>query len=92
MLLHAVHDNESLNAAGVRGKIVIKTPDTDVLISAVHLFRQIESVKELWIETGVVSRTTDLCRFIPVHDICKILPAIHALTGCNLTSSFFAIG
>ena len=62
---------------------------------------QMDSVKELWIETGVVSRATDLRRFIPVHDIIcrshspvfiKILPAIHGLTGCDSTSAFFGIG
>ena len=42
----------------------------------------------------------ELRRFIPVHDICRsyspvfinILPAIHALTGCDSTSAFFGIG
>jgi hypothetical protein len=37
---------------------------------------------------------------LPVHDICHIhgplvcnlLPAVHALTGCDTTSSFFRIG
>jgi hypothetical protein len=39
-------------------------------------------------------------RYIPVHELCKslssvvceILPADHALTGCDTTSSFFGIG
>jgi hypothetical protein len=39
-------------------------------------------------------------RYLPVHDIChiqgplvcKLLPAMHALTGCDTTSSFFGIG
>ena len=100
MLLHAAHANDTFSAAGIQGRIVIKSPDTDVLVLAVHYFPQMDSVKELWIETGVVSRTTDLHRFIPVHDICrshspvfiKILPAIHALTGCDSTSAFFGIG
>ena len=59
-----------------------------------------DRVKEFWIETGTVTRTTDLRRFIPVHDIChsqsplfqKVLPAIHALPGCDSTSVFFGIG
>ena len=101
MLLHAAHANDTFSAAGIQGRIVIKSPDTDVLVLAVHYFPQMDSVKERWIETGVVSiRTTDLRRFIPVHDICrshspvfiKILPAIHALTGCDSTSAFFGIG
>jgi hypothetical protein len=39
-------------------------------------------------------------RYLPVHDIChiqgplvcKLLPVVHALTGCDTTSSFFGIG
>ena len=99
MLLHAAHANDTFSAAGIQGRIVIISPDTDVLVIAVHYFPQMDSVKELWIETGVVSRTTDLRRFSPVHDICRshspvfiILPAIHALTGCDSTSAFFGIG
>jgi hypothetical protein len=44
--------------------------------------------------------TKDCRRYIPGHDLCKslsfvvceILPADHALTGCDTTSSFFGIG
>ena len=82
------------------GRVIIKTPDTDVLVLAIHYYPQMNRVKEFWIETGTVTRTTDLRRFIPVHDIChsqsplflKVLPAIHALTGCDSTSVFFGIG
>ena len=82
------------------GRVIIKTPDTDVLVLAIHYYPQMDRVKEFWIETGTVTRTTDLRRFIPVHDIChsqsplflKVLPAIHALTGCDSTSDFFGIG
>jgi hypothetical protein len=51
-------------------------------------------------KTGTVTRTKDGRRYLPVHDIChiqgplvcKLLPAMHALTGCDTTSSFFGIG
>ena len=79
------------------GRVIIKTPDTDVLVLAFHYYPQMDRVKEFMIETGTVTRTTDLQRFIPVYDIChsqsslflKVLPAIHALTGCDSTSGFF---
>lgn len=51
-------------------------------------------------ETGTVSKTGDLRRFIPLHDIwktigndkCLCLPAVHALSGCDTVSSFYGIG
>jgi hypothetical protein len=53
-----------------------------------------------WFQTGLITSTNDCRRYIPVHELCKslssvvceILPADHALTGCNTTSSFFDIG
>jgi hypothetical protein len=50
--------------------------------------------------TGLITSTKDCIRYIPVHELCKslssvvceILPADHALTGCDTTSSFFGIG
>ena len=55
---------------------------------------------QVWIETGVMIRTTDFWHFVPVYDIvtailkvlCDILPSVHALTGCDCTSAFFNIG
>ena len=100
MILHAVHANNVFERNDITGRVIIKTPDTDVLVLAIHYYLQMDRVKEFWIETGTVTRTTDLQRFIPVHDIChsqsplflKVLPAIHTLTGCDSTSVFFGIG
>jgi hypothetical protein len=47
-----------------------------------------------------VSSTKDRRRYIPVHEICStlspvftnILPAAHAVTGCDTTSLLFGIG
>ena len=78
----------------------MKTPDTDVLVLATHYYPKMTHVKELWIETGTVTRMTRSRRFIPIHEICsvvppilcEILPSVHALTGCDSTSAFFGIG
>ena len=99
MILHAVHANKVFERNDMTGRVIIKMPDTDVLVLAIHYYPQMDRVKEFWIETGTVTRTTDLRRFIPVHDIChsksplflKVLPAIHALTGCDSTSVFFSV-
>ena len=100
MLLHANSINQSFERAGVSGSVIIKSCDTDVLVLAIYYFPQFEHISKMWIETGTVTKSTDLHRFIPVHDIVnaispsftRILPAVHALTGCDSTSAFFHIG
>ena len=75
--------------------IVIKSPDTDVLVLCVSHFTGI-GCNELWFCTGVSDRQ----RYIPVHSIqeklgerlCQSLPAFHALTGCDSTSSYLVVG
>ena len=97
MILHALHASDVFERNDMTGRVIIKTPDTDVLVLAFHYYPQMDRVKEFWIETGTVTRTTELRRFIPVYDIChsqsslflKVLPATHALTGCDSTSGFF---
>ena len=100
MILHAMAANREFGCSGLQGRIIIRSPDTDVLVLAVHYFPQMLSTKELWIQTGTVTNTADHRRFIPVHSIChatsptlcQILPAAHALTGCDSTSAMFGIG
>ena len=74
---------------------MIKSPDTDVLVLCVSHFTGI-GCNELWFCTGVSDRQ----RYIPVHSIqeklgerlCQSLPAFHALTGCDSTSSLSCRG
>ena len=78
LLLHAKH------AATTHRRIVIQSPDTDVVELAIAHFEDL-SCQELWFRTGV----KDKQRFVPVHAIqhslgqllCKCLPSFHALTG-----------
>jgi len=89
MILHAKH------AARANRRLVLQSPDTDVLVLSVIFFRSLDC-PELWFRTGV----KDLHRFIPVHDIahalgekmCSSLPGFHAITGCDSTSSLAGIG
>jgi hypothetical protein len=54
-----------------------------------------KNTSELWFQTGLITSTKDCRRYIPVHELCKllssvvceILPADHALTGCDTTSA-----
>ena len=88
------------HAKGYNGRIVVKSPDTDVLVLLVHYFPQMCNTCELWFQTGSISTTKDGRRYIPVHEICNclssvicnVLPAAHAITGFDTTSAFFGIG
>ena len=89
LLLHA------RNAVQDGVRIIIQSPDTDVLILCTSLFQEI-GYEELWLRTGV----KDKLRYIPVHDVsrtlgsklCKALPGFHAVTGCDSNSSLAGIG
>ena len=88
MILHANH------AARANRRLVVHSPDTDVLVLSVSLFRSLDC-PELWFRTGVKDRH----RLIPVHDIahalgekiCSSLPGFHAITDCDSTSSLAGI-
>ncbi|CAH3175616.1 unnamed protein product [Porites evermanni] len=89
MILHAKY------AARTDRRLVIQSPDTDVLILSVSHFRSL-GCPELWFRTGLKDRQ----RMIPVHDIahalgeklCRSLPGFHAITGCDSTSVLAGIG
>jgi hypothetical protein len=99
MLLHTIHADKVFAESGVKGRIIIESPDSDVLVLCVHYFSKLQHTQELWFQTGTVSSSKDRWRYIPVHEICStlspvftnILPAAHAVTGCDTTSSLFGI-
>ena len=100
IILHALYSDKLYQGNNVQGRIVVKSPDTDVLVLLVHYFPKMKNTSELWFQTGLITSTKNCRRYIPVHELCKslgsvvceILPAAHALTGCDTTSSFFGIG
>jgi hypothetical protein len=100
IILHALNMNNQFKDKNVMGRIVIKSLDTDVLVLLVHYFSRMSNISELWFQTGTITTLKDGRRYIPVHDLCKslsavlcrILPAAHALTGCDTTSAMFGIG
>ena len=100
IILHALNMNNQFKDKNVMGRIVIKSPDTDVLVLLVHYFSRMSNTSELWFQTGTITALKDGRRYIPVHDLCKslsavlcrILPAAHALTGCDTTSAMYGIG
>ena len=100
MVLHAMSANEIYQSRGVQGRIIVSSSDTDVMILFVHYFPQMKNTSEVWMRIGRATSTADKRRYVPIHTIseslgdtfCKILPALHCLTGCDSVSSFFRIG
>ena len=91
LLLHAKYVADTYPEC----RIVLQSPDTDVLALSVSHFSDIDCT-EIWFKTGVKDRV----RYFPVHDVsqelgkkmCRALPALHAITGCDSTSALAGIG
>jgi hypothetical protein len=47
MIFHATHADKQFGMKQVKGRIIIKSPDTDVLVLAVHFFPSLKHTKEL---------------------------------------------
>lgn len=81
---------------GIRGRLLIQSQDTDVVVLLVYHFQRLTHISHIWMEL----RNSKGTRYLPIHDICgafsqdlcNILPMSHALTGCDVTSSLFGIG
>ncbi len=77
-------------------RIAILSADADVLALTTHHYRTItnsgNNLSELWIRVG----SADKVRYLPIHKLaiklgaprCRVLPAVHALTGMDTTSKF----
>ena len=73
-------------------KVIIASSDTDVLVCSIYHFSQwmYSHLQEMWIVSGCSTSK----RALRVHevvdnmntDIVDILPAVHALTGCDTSS------
>ena len=100
IFLHVTDVDQDFGKQKVRGRIIIQSPDTDVLVVAIHCYPKLQNTTALWFQTGSTSQTGDHRRYIPVHEICnntppifaQILPAIHALTGSDTTSALYRFG
>ena len=85
-----IHVLDSLEA-GHKICVVISNY-TDVIVSLLYhmpCFLQ-HGIEELWVRAG----TGDTTRYVPLHTLyqrighrlCSVLPAVHSLTGCDITS------
>ena len=63
---------------------------------ASHYFPKFSHTTKMWVEVGHATAK----RYIPIHEVCAglgverctVLPAVHALTGCDSVSALFSIG
>ena len=86
--------NQILFTDSVSKRIMIFSPDTEVAVLCWYHFIDLQ-IQELWFHTGMGKNRS----FIPMDkavekvgaDGCSLLPAIHALTGCDSTRSVLYI-
>ena len=89
-----INDDERIfvhvkHASRKHAHIMIKTVDSDVVVTAIADFHQKVSLNEIWVEFGVAK----LLRCIRIHQIAKTLGPdqslvvflfFHAFSGCNI--------
>jgi hypothetical protein len=57
IILHALYSDKLYQENNVQGRIVVKSPDTDVLVLLVHYFPKMKNTSELWFQTGLITST-----------------------------------
>ena len=74
--------------------VVIRTADTDCFVISLGCMKFYHETLNVWLEVGIQSKNT--LRYIDINQLhttlgqslCDSLPAYHAFTGCDYTSSF----
>ena len=92
IVLHALNADRLYRENKVKGRIVVKSPDIDILVLLIHYFPQMTSTCEVWFQTGMVTSIKDCRHHIPLHELCKslnsfvcnILPAAHATVNWEI--------
>jgi hypothetical protein len=46
MILHAIHADKTFGESGIKGRIIVKSPDTDVLIICIHYFPSMQPIRQ----------------------------------------------
>ena len=89
MFLHAAHASDDGHQ-----QIIIKSSDTDVEVLSCYLNEHIQAEVTLLCATQKRSRAvsvSQICQTLGT-EVCRILPSLHAMTGCDSVSSFAGKG
>lgn len=92
IVVHVLHAIQTDNAKTV----LIRTVDTDVIVILIGKFHYLTAIQpdlELWVSFGMGRNFS----FISINVICndlgearsRSLPVLHALSGCDTTSTFY---
>lgn len=81
-------------------RVIIRCDDTDVLVLLMYYYSKEMLPEFTYMHAGHSEKYANRDRFIPIKticsqlgdSICQSLPAVHALTGCDSTSSIHKIG
>ena len=74
--------------------IIVRSPDTDVLVLLLKYAKNFDPVVLFDTGTGNKRRLLNIKQIIEVKgsDLCSVLPALHCFTGCDTVSSFVRRG
>lgn len=94
MVFHAIRLSSNYD------RIIIRSDDTDVLIILLYFCSVGKLAAQVFMHAGHSGQTTNRERYIPVTQLVETLgnafiqclPALHAITGCDTTSSTYMIG
>ena len=94
MILHAIYEQKT------HERVILRCDDTDVLVLLLFYYASKKLNGDVFLHIGHNTRYVNKTRFIAIgvmanslgDDFCKCLPTLHALTGCDTTSSFFGVG
>jgi hypothetical protein len=73
IVLHALNADKLYRENKVKGRIVVKSPDTDVLVLMIHYFPQMTGTCEVCFQTGMVTSIKDLIGIACITVIDKVL-------------------
>ena len=59
IILLALYSDKLYQENNVQCRIVVKSPDTDVLVLLVDYFPNMKNTSELWFQTGLITSTKD---------------------------------
>ena len=94
LVLHAV------DLSSHHTRLILRCDDTDVLVLLLHYWSRGMLSTEVFMHCWHSGKDITRERYIPVHeiaqrlgqDVCNILSAVHALSGCDSTSSVYRMG